>query len=255
MSGERERARARVGATKKKLGKNSPRPLSFFLSFFFSFFFSFPPNPTQPHPQVVSSRREAEELKELLAIAREYNIGLRCELARKAIAADAAESPDAAKRNAELAAYFTHARLQPAHAALALRAAMVLHYKLRCFATAAGFCRRLLELGGAPQKVVAQARQVLAACEQQQQEQSGGSPANAIADLEYDERNPFDLCSVTFTPIYRGSPFAEDPFSGARFQPQCEGQVSPVGGISRIGAQATGMVSVGGAGAGGGRGA
>ena len=127
---------------------------------------------------------------------------------------------------------------------------MVLHYKLRCFASAAGFCRRLLELGGAPQKVVAQARQVLAACEQQ----DGGSPTNAIADLEYDGRNPFDLCSVTFTPIYRGSPFAEDPFSGARFQPSCEGQVSPVGGVSRIGAQATGMVSVGGGG-GGGRGA
>ena len=207
-------------------------------------------NPTQPNSQqVVSSRREAEELKELLAIAREYNIGLRCELARKAVAADGS-SPDAAKRNAELAAYFTHARLQPAHLALALRSAMVLHYKLRCFASAAGFCRRLLELGGAPQKVVAQARQVLAACEQQ----DGGSPTNAIADLEYDGRNPFDLCSVTFTPIYRGSPFAEDPFSGARFQPSCEGQVSPVGGVSRIGAQATGMVSVGGGG-GGGRGA
>lgn len=129
---------------------------------------------------------------------------------------------------------------------------MVLHYKLRCFATAAGFCRRLLELGGAPQKVVAQARQVLAACEQQQQQEGG--EANAIADLDYDERNPFDLCSVTWTPIYRGSPFAEDPFSGARFQPACEGQVSPVGGVSRIGAQATGMVSVGGGG-GAGRGA
>ena len=127
---------------------------------------------------------------------------------------------------------------------------MVLHYKLRCFASAAGFCRRLLELGGAPQKVVAQARQVLSACEQQ----GGGGPANAIPDLDYDERNPFDLCSVTFTPIYRGSPFAEDPYTGARFQPSCEGQVSPVGGVSRIGAQASGMVSVGGGRGGGGRG-
>lgn len=209
------------------------------------------PNNNNHRDQVVSSRREADELKELLAIAREYNVGLRCELARKAVAADA-ESPDAIKRNAELAAYFTHAKLQPAHAALALRSAMVLHYKLRCFASAAGFCRRLLELGGAPQKVVAQARQVLAACEQQ----DGGNPTNAIADLEYDERNPFDLCSVTFTPVYRGSAFAEDPFSGARFQPSCEGQVSPVGGVSRIGAAATGMVSVGGGGgSGGGRGA
>ncbi len=41
-----------------------------------------------------------------------------------------------------------------------------------------------------------QARQVLAACEK--------SPSDAIK-LDYDPRNPFDVCSVTFTPIYRGA--------------------------------------------------
>ena len=40
-----------------------------------------------------------------------------------------------------------------------------------------------------------QARQVLAACEK--------SPSDALK-LDYDPRNPFDVCSVTFTPIYRG---------------------------------------------------
>lgn len=41
-----------------------------------------------------------------------------------------------------------------------------------------------------------QARQVLAACEK--------SPVDAVV-LDYDPRNPFDVCSITFTPIYRGA--------------------------------------------------
>lgn len=40
------------------------------------------------------------------------------------------------------------------------------------------------------------ARQVLAACEK--------SPTDA-AQLNYDPLNPFDICSITFTPIYRGN--------------------------------------------------
>lgn len=40
-----------------------------------------------------------------------------------------------------------------------------------------------------------QARQVLAACEK--------TPTDVVV-LDYDPRNPFDVCSITFTPIYRG---------------------------------------------------
>ena len=38
------------------------------------------------------------------------------------------------------------------------------------------------------------ARQLLAVCEK--------NPSDAV-QLNYDPRNPFDLCSITFTPIYR----------------------------------------------------
>lgn len=65
-------------------------------------------------------------------------------------------------------------------------------------------------------QIADQARQVLAACEK--------SPSDAV-QLRYDPRNPFDICALTFTPIYRGSKFAEDPYTGARFQPECAGQV------------------------------
>lgn len=59
-------------------------------------------------------------------------------------------------RVAELAAYFTHARLQPVHQSLSLRSAMFIFFKLKNFATTATFCRRLLELNP-PAKVRLQA--------------------------------------------------------------------------------------------------
>jgi hypothetical protein len=46
---------------------------------------------------------------------------------------------------------------------------------------------------------------VLAACEK--------SPTDAVR-INYDPRNPFDICSITFSPIYKGSKYAEDPYTG-----------------------------------------
>jgi coatomer protein complex subunit alpha (xenin) len=175
---------------------------------------------------LVDTRREVDEAKELLAICREYHIALRCELKRKE------QREDEPGRAAELAAYFTHCSLQGVHLALSLRSAMTIFFKLKNFATCATFCRRLLELNPG-QKIADQARQVLAACEK--------SPTDAV-QLRYDARNPFDICSLTFTPIYRGSKSVEDPFTGARFQPECAGQLSPLGDFVRIGADASGLL-------------
>ncbi|KAL6777563.1 COPA1 [Auxenochlorella protothecoides x Auxenochlorella symbiontica] len=174
---------------------------------------------------VVDSRKGVDEVRELLGIARDYNIAVRCELKRR-------EARDDPRRAAELAAYFTHCALQRVHLALSLRSAMSAFFKLKNYATCATFARRLLDLQP-DEKMATQARQVLAACEK--------SPTDAV-QLEYDPRNPFDLCSVTWTPIYRGHKFVEDPYTKARFQPQAEGQLSPVGGLSRIGLEASGLV-------------
>lgn len=53
---------------------------------------------------------------------------------------------------------------QPVHLALSLRSAMAIFFKLRNFATAATFARRLLELNPGA-KMAQAARQVLTACE------------------------------------------------------------------------------------------
>jgi len=174
----------------------------------------------------VESRKEVDEVKELVGICKEYVIALRCELKRKEL------REDDVGRAAELAAYFTHCNLQPVHMALSLRSAMTIFFKLKNYATCATFCRRLLELNPGP-KMAEQARKVLGACEK--------SPTDEV-QINYDPRNPFDICCITFTPIYRGSKYVEDRYTGARFQPNCEGQVSPVGEIVKVGADASGLL-------------
>ena len=83
---------------------------------------------------------------------REYSIGLRCEIERKDPEKDLISKDP--KRAAELAAYFTHAKLQGSHEVLSLRSAMTQFYKLENYATAGIFARRLLEKSQAPAKVM-----------------------------------------------------------------------------------------------------
>jgi coatomer protein complex subunit alpha (xenin) len=87
-------------------------------------------------------------LRQLVSIAREYLLGLMIETTRKDLPVS---DPSSQKRNVELAAYFTHCELQPAHALLSLQVAMAQAYKAKCFSTAAIMIRRLLELGPPPQ--------------------------------------------------------------------------------------------------------
>ena len=105
----------------------------------------------------VEDPRDVEQVEQLLKVAREYACALRIEIARKEVKEDQA-------RQAELAAYFTHAELQPVHLSLSLRSAMSIFFKMKNYATASTFCRRLLELNP-PVKVATQAKQVLQACE------------------------------------------------------------------------------------------
>ena len=174
---------------------------------------------------LVETRREVDEVRELLGIAREYASALRIEIKRK-------EYKDDPKRAAELAAYFTHCAMQPIHLSLSLRSAMSIFFKLKNFNTAAEFSRRLLELSP-PVKVAQQAKQVLQACERENKDE---------VELDYDSRNPFVVCAATFTPIYRGTADVACPTCGARFVKEQEGTVCPVCNLGKVGADATGLV-------------
>lgn len=172
----------------------------------------------------VEGPQEVEEVKELLKVSREYACALRIEIARK-------QEEDPA-RQAELAAYFTHAEMQPIHVSLSLRSAMSIFFKLKNYATAATFCRRLLELNP-PVKVATQAKQVLQACDR--------APKDEV-EVNYDCHNPFVTCSATFVPIYKGTKDCVCPTCGAHFVVQQTGNVCSVCNLGKIGADATGLV-------------
>nr|CAD1818817.1 unnamed protein product [Ananas comosus var. bracteatus] len=127
---------------------------------------------------VVDSRREVDEVKELIEIAREYVLGLKIEVKRK-------EIKDNVVRQQELAAYFTNCKLQKIHMRLVLTSAMTICFKGGNYATAANFARMLLE--NSPSEAQAKkARQVLQAC---------GDKKDAN-QLNYDYRNPFVVCGL-----------------------------------------------------------
>ena len=85
-------------------------------------------------------------------MAREYILGISIELERRRVVE---QDPENVKRNLELAAYFTHCRMQPPHMQIALRSAMGTFSKANNHASAAKFARRLIELNPDP-KIVAQ---------------------------------------------------------------------------------------------------
>ncbi|XP_035684258.1 coatomer subunit alpha-like isoform X1 [Branchiostoma floridae] len=177
---------------------------------------------------VVDNKQEISEAQQLLAICKEYIVGLSMEISRK-------EQPkanlDQQKRICEMAAYFTHTQLQPIHLILTLRTALNLFFKLKNFKTAASFARRLLELGPKPE-VAQQTRKILQACEKN---------LTDTHELEYDQHNPFDICASTYKPIYRGKPVEKCPLCGACYQPQFKGSVCTICKVSEVGKDCIGL--------------
>ncbi|CAG8565874.1 7824_t:CDS:10 [Paraglomus occultum] len=176
----------------------------------------------------VTKRSEIDEVNQLIDVCREYIVGLSMEQTRKKFPAD---DPDSTKRALELAAYFTHSRLQPAHLQLSLRSAMTLNYKAKNCLTAPMFARRLLELAP-PAQVATQARQIQSLCDK--------NPRDEIA-LDYDQYNPFVVCAISYTPIYKGSPSVQCPYCRASYLPQHQGSLCVVCNVSQIGANGTGL--------------
>ncbi|XP_052228436.1 coatomer subunit alpha-like [Dreissena polymorpha] len=177
---------------------------------------------------VVDTKQEISEAQQLVEICREYIVGLTMEMARKDMPKDSLQEQ---KRLCEMAAYFTHCKLQPVHLILTLRTAMTLFFKLKNCKTAASFARRLLELGPKPD-IATTARKILAACEKNPTDEQ---------DLKYDEHNPFDICAASYTPIYKGKPVVKCPLSGACYLPEYKGQVCRVSKVTEIGKDCIGL--------------
>ncbi|GFY94396.1 coatomer, alpha subunit [Actinidia rufa] len=176
---------------------------------------------------VVESRREVDEVKELVVIVKEYVLGLQMELKRK-------ESKVDPVRQQELAAYFTHCNLQTPHLRLALQNAMTVCFRAKNLSTAANFARRLLETNPTNENQAKMARQVLQAAEKNMKDVS--------QLLNYDFRNPFVVCGATYVPIYRGQKDVSCPYCSSRFVPSQDGQLCTVCDLAVVGADASGLL-------------
>lgn len=97
-------------------------------------------------------------------------------------------------RALSLALYFTHFDLLRPHKVLALSQAMTKSYKTKNFRTAAGLGKRLLELDP-PKTKADQASAII----------FEGESKEDTTQIDYNEFNPFELCAVSLTPMYKGS--------------------------------------------------
>lgn len=159
-------------------------------------------------------------IKESRLKAAEYARALSLELQLKQ------EDPNSPRALA-LALYFTHFNLFRPHMILALSQAMSKSFKLKHFRTAAVVGRRLLDLEP-PKAKADQAAAII----------FDGETKEDRTDIEYDGLNPFDLCCVSFTPVYKGTggliwcPYCKSPALkkyAMKLCPVCE--LSPLGAV------------------------
>ncbi|KAK0552131.1 hypothetical protein OC846_001802 [Tilletia horrida] len=176
---------------------------------------------------------EAGEIRDMIALCREYRLGIAVELERRQLAQ---AEPDNIVRNLELAAAFTHAGLQPPHQTLALRSAMAVATKAGNLAMSGSFARRLLALNPAP-KVAQQAQATVSAADR--------NPRDAITVPGYDPlEDKFVICAASHTFIPAGGAGAvTDALTGAKYLPEYKGTIDRIAEISEVGRLASGLRS------------
>jgi coatomer protein complex subunit alpha (xenin) len=182
---------------------------------------------------VTTSRAEANEIKEMLTVCREYITAIRI---KGAIAEAGASDP---VRATELSAYFTHCNLQPVHLLLALRAAMGTAFKHKNFIVAAGFARRLLELPDMSSERNADLR-VKATKVLQKSE----SMARNEHQLNYDDSKAFSIDCRDFVPIYAGAEGVECSYCGSKYADEgMKNKICVTCGFCAVGIKTIGLVT------------
>jgi coatomer protein complex subunit alpha (xenin) len=177
----------------------------------------------------VSSRSETNDLKELLDVSREYLIALRVK--------EAMNDADTA-RGLELAAYFTHCNLQPAHLTLALKTAMASAFKSKNYVNAASFARRLLEMPDMSSEKNADARSKAQKVVQKSEQQGRNE-----FEIDYDEKNPFNIDCFNLKPLYKGTVSIKCSYCQSCYAASYKGKLCLTCGICSVGLDTVGLVT------------
>jgi len=181
---------------------------------------------------VTNNRNEANEVKEMLEICREYITAIRI----KGAMAEAVKNP---ARSTELSAYFTHCNLQPIHLLLALRSAMGTSFKHKNYIVAASFARRLLELPDMSSERNADLR-VKATKVLQKSEQM----ARNEHTLNYDESSAFVLDCKDLVPITSSDTSVECSYCGSRYLDESmKGKICSTCNLCVVGVNTIGLVT------------
>lgn len=180
---------------------------------------------------VGTTEAQGQEILDLVALCREYLLGISVELHRRRIAV---EEPDNVARQLELAALFTHAQMQVPHQQLALRTAMNAAQKAGNTKMAGGFARRLLDLNPAP-RAAQTAQQILTMADR--------NPRDAVPVPSYDPHDrAFVICAASHVLIpAAGAGAVEDPLTGAKYLPEYRGSLCKVSRISIVGRLGSGL--------------
>lgn len=181
---------------------------------------------------VTDTRAEANEMKEMVEVCREYITAIRI----KGAMAEAGSDP---VRSTELAAYFTHCNLQPVHLLLALRSAMGTSFKHKNFILAASFARRLLELPDMKSERNADLRMKATKVLQKSEQMARNEHT-----LNYNENAAFTIDCKDFVPIYAGDECVKSPYCGATYKgTEMKGKVCVIDGFSTVGVETIGLVT------------
>eukprot|EP00569_Conticribra_weissflogii_P016351 CAMPEP_0171400982 /NCGR_PEP_ID=MMETSP0880-20121228/7612_1 /TAXON_ID=67004 /ORGANISM="Thalassiosira weissflogii, Strain CCMP1336" /LENGTH=1288 /DNA_ID=CAMNT_0011915391 /DNA_START=12 /DNA_END=3878 /DNA_ORIENTATION=+ len=179
-----------------------------------------------------NSREEANEMKEMIEICREYITAIRIKGAMAEVGADPV-------RSTELSAYLTHCKLQPAHLLLVLRSAMGTAFKHKNFIVAASFARRLLELPDMKSERNADLRMKATKVLQKSEQMARNEHT-----LDYNENAAFQIDCKDFVPIYQGDEHVKSSYSGAVYKgTTMKGKVCVIDGFSTVGVETIGLVT------------
>jgi coatomer protein complex subunit alpha (xenin) len=181
---------------------------------------------------VTNSSSEQNEMKEMMAVCREYITAIRIKGAMSEAAADPV-------RSTELSAYFTHCNLQPVHLLLALRSAMGTAFKHKNYIVAASFARRLLELPD-----MSSERNADLKVKAQKVRQKSEQIARNEHELNYDETKSFKIDCRDFVPIYMGQPSVSCSYCGSEYADQgMQNKLCSTCGFCQVGIKTLGLVT------------
>lgn len=174
----------------------------------------------------VQSEKEEQEVKKIIELSRNYILAFSIEVRRRSL------PKEDAKRNLELAAYFTKPQLKPAHAVLPLRTAAVQAANAKSYNLASHFAAEYLKHDSSS----AGAKKM----EANKQRWDQAKSMDAVA-IDFDMYAQFDIDPISLTPIYEGQPVVYDLLTRAKYHAEHKGDVCAITGFTSVGAAGPGL--------------